>query len=302
MPVQALTSIDPHQFFNLRQRSDAEVYRLDTKVNALSISNDFSGRLSVKTAEGDTITLTADLETDFRSISYASRAETDRTVKNLEANQTQYRIQHDFGIAVDGNLNEEETRDLNKLFQNISDIFRGFFHGQDEAARAHTATLAKGFSGLGTLSALDLRVEVVRSVAVMAASGLTSGGATEAVASQSPNGTSAPTPSPDLPDATQSNMLRKDTQLASLIQQVLDALKEATVELEKIRTRLPDFLEQLRADLAKQFRDENKPTTTEKDRSVAQVSDELSDQIVSTNLYIAYRTISETSIALSIKG
>ncbi len=302
MPVQALTSIDPHQFFNLRQRSDAEVYRLDTKVNALSISNDFSGRLSVKTAEGDTITLTADLETDFRSISYASRAETDRTVKNLEANQTQYRIQHDFGIAVDGNLNEEETRDLNKLFQNISDIFRGFFHGQDEAARAHTATLAKGFSGLGTLSALDLRVEVVRSVAVMAASGLTSGGATEAVASQSPNSTSAPTPSPDLPDATQSNMLRKDTQLASLIQQVLDALKEATVELEKIRTRLPDFLEQLRADLAKQFRDENKPTTTEKDRSVAQVSDELSDQIVSTNLYIAYRTISETSIALSIKG
>ncbi len=300
MPVQALTSIDPHQFFNLRQRSDAEVYRLDTKVNALSISNDFSGRLSVKTAEGDTITLTADLETDFRSISYASRAETDRTVKNLEANQTQYRIQHDFGIAVDGNLNEEETRDLNKLFQNISDIFRGFFHGQDEAARAHTATLAKGFSGLGTLSALDLRVEVVRSVAVMAASGLTSGGApaAEAVTPQSSNDTS----SPDLPDATQSHVLRNDTPLASLIQQVLDALKEATVELEKIRTRLPDFLEQLRADLAKQFRDENKPTTTEKDRSVAQVSDELSDQIGITNLHIAYRTISETSIALSIKG
>ncbi|MGZ8381524.1 MAG: hypothetical protein ACXWWH_08060 [Nitrospira sp.] len=45
MPVQALTSIDSPQFYNLRQLSDAGVYRLDTKVSGVAVSNDFPGVL-----------------------------------------------------------------------------------------------------------------------------------------------------------------------------------------------------------------------------------------------------------------
>ncbi|MDH4343139.1 MAG: hypothetical protein OEV71_08575, partial [Nitrospira sp.] len=65
MPVQTLTSIDPHHIFNLRQLSDAGGHRLDTRVSGVAVSNDLSGRLAVTTAEGDRITLTADLATDF---------------------------------------------------------------------------------------------------------------------------------------------------------------------------------------------------------------------------------------------
>lgn len=262
MPVQALTSIDSPQFYNLRQLSDAGVYRLDTKVSGVAVSNDFSGRLAVTTTEGDRIILTADLETDFRSGSYESRVEVGGTTGNAGATYTHYTIQQNFGVTVDGDLNKEELHDLETLFRNISNIFRGFLQGQDEEARVHTTKLAEGFTGLDSLSSLDVSLEAVRSVVVLAAvSHVTPGGAPGTVAAipQPSNGTTASTPSSDSPDGTHVTVPVKDAQLASLIQQVLDALKDAKVELDKIRKHLPDFFEKLREDLAKELRGKQEP-------------------------------------------
>ena len=304
MSVQALTSIDPHQFFNLRQLSDAGVHRLDTRVSSVAMSNDFSGRLAVTTTEGDRITLTADLATDFRSGSYESRAEADRTTGNIGAKYTQYTLQRNFAVAVDGDLNKEELQDLEVLFQKISNIFRGFVQGQDKDARAHTTKLAEGFRRLDSLSSLDVSVEAVRSVAVVAASRVTPGGApgTGAAIPQPSNGTTAPTPSTDSPDGTHLNVPVKDAQLASLIQQVLHALKEAKVELDKIRKYLPDFLETLREDLVKERRGERESKADDQDHSLPQVSDEVDSPTDSSGLLVAYRTVTETSISLSIQS
>ena len=305
MPVQALTSIDPHHFFNLRQLSDAGGHRLDTRVSGVAVSNDFSGRLAVTTAEGDRITLTADLETDFRSGSYESRVEAGGTTGNAGATYTHYTIQQDFGVTVDGDLNKEELHDLETLFRNISNIFRGFFQGEDEDARAHTTKLAEGFTGLDSLSSLDVSLEAVRSVVVVAAaSRVTPGGAPGTVAAipQPSNGTTAPTPSSDSPDGTHFTVPVKDAQLASLIQQVLDALKEAKVELDKIRKHLPDFFEKLREDLAKELRGEQEPKADAQDHSLPQVSDEINSPTASSSLLVAYRTVTETSLSLSIQS
>ena len=305
MPVQALTSIDPHQFFNLRQLSDAGVYRLDTKVSGVAVSNEFSGRLAVTTTEGDRITLTADLETDFRSGSYESRVEAGGTTGNAGATYTNYTIQQNFGVTVDGDLNKEELHDLETLFRNISNVFRGFFQGEDEDARAHATKLAEGFTRLGSLSSLDVSLEAVRSVVlVAAASRVTPGGApgTDAAIPQPSNGTTAPTPSSDLPDGTHLTVSVKDAQLASLIQQVLHALKETKVELDKVRRYLPDFLEKLREDLAKERRGEHEPKADAKDHSLPQVSGEINSPTASNSLLVADRTVTETSLSLLIQS
>ncbi len=286
MPVQALTSIDPHHFFNLRQLSDAGSHRLDTRVSGVAVSNDLSGRLAVTTAEGDRITLTADLATNFRSGSYIAQVADDRTTGKVDATYTHYAVQRELGIAVDGDLNKEELHDLQTLFGNIANIFRGFFQGQDEDARAHITKLAEGFTGLDSLSSVDLTVEVVRSVAVVAAS----------------SGTPAPTPSSDSPDGTHLTVPVKDAQLASLIQQVLDALKEAKVELEKVRKHLPDFFDKLREDLAKELRGKQEPTADERNHSLPKVSDEINSPTSSSSLLVAYRTFTETSLSLSIQS
>jgi len=304
MPVQTLISIDPHHFFNLRQLSDAGGHRLDTRVSGVAVSNDLSGRLAVTTAEGDRITLTADLATDFRSGSHISQVADDRTTGKVEAKYTHYAVQREFGIAVDGDLNKEELHDLKILFGNIANIFRGFFQGQDEDARAHTTKLAEGFTRLDSLSSLDLTVEVVRSIAVVAASHVTPGGAPGTVAAipQPSNGTTAPTPSSDSPDGTHLTVPVKDAQLASLIQQVLDALKEAKVELDKVRKHLPDFFDKLREDLAKELRGEQEPKAEPQDHSLPQVSDEINSPTTSSSLLVAYRTVTETSLSLSIQS
>lgn len=304
MPVQALTSIDPHHFFNLRQLSDTGGHRLDTRVSGVARSNDLSGRLAVTTAEGDRITLTADLATDFRSGSHISQVADDRTTGKVEAKYTHYAVQREFGIAVDGDLNKEELHGLKILFGNIANIFRGFFQGQDEDARAHTTKLAEGFIRLDSLSSLDLTVDVVRSVAVVVASHDTPGGAPGTVAAipQPSNGTTAPTPSSDSPDGTHLTVPVKNAQLASLIQQVLDALKEAKVELDKVRKHLPDFFDKLRKDLAKERRSEQEPKADAQDHSLPQASDEMNSPTASSSLLVAYRTVTETSLSLSIQS
>ncbi len=304
MPVQALTTIDPHHFFNLRQLSDAEGHRLDTRVSGVAVSNDFSGRLAVTTAEGDRITLTADLETDFRSGSYVSRVGAGGTTGKVDATYTHYAVQRELGIAVDGDLNKEELHDLNILFGNIANIFRGFIQGQDEDARAHTTKLAEEFTGLDSLSNLDLTIEVVRSVAVVAASHVTPGVAPGTIAAipQPSNGTTAPTPSSDSPDGAHLTVPVKNAQLGSLIQQVLDALKEAKVELDKVRKHLPDFFEKLREDLAKELRGEQEPKADSRDHSLPQVSDESNSPTPSSSVLVAYRTVTETSLSLSIQS
>ena len=184
----------------------------------------------------------------------------DRTTGKVSEVYT-LRRQREFGIAVDGDLNKEELHDLKILFGNIANIFRGFFQGQDEDARAHTTKLAEGFTGLDSLSSLDLTVEVVRSVAVVAASHVTPGeapGTVEAIPQPS-NGTTAPTPSSDSPDGTHLTVPVKDAQLASLIQQVLDALKEAKVELDKVRKHLQTSSTSTRGS-AKELRGEQEPS------------------------------------------
>ncbi|MDH5740735.1 MAG: hypothetical protein OEY77_10465, partial [Nitrospira sp.] len=251
MPVQSLAALDPNQFFNFRSTAAIGTHRLETGVSAVALSNDFSGRLSVTTAEGDTIRLAADLETNFRAGRYYVHGGSEEAAVSLGAESAHYTLQRDFGITVDGDLNEQELSDLEKLLKKISNIFHGFVEGQDEAALAQTASLVERFRGLATLSGLDLSVEVVRSVTVVAASSVTPGGAsaTTVAIPQLSNGTTAPTPSSGSSQDGLLTVSEKDTLLASLIEQVFEALEEAGTELQKFQKYLPDFFETLHEDL-----------------------------------------------------
>ena len=169
MSVQALTQVDPTQFFNLPSTNGTGTQRLDTLVSGVAISNDFSGRLSVTTAEGDTITLSADLESDFRAVNYKSHVEGDGTTVDVEAKYAEYSLKQEFGVTVEGDLNEQEVKDLAKLFRKVANIFKKYLSGQDDEALAKTAKLAERFGRLSSLSGLDLSVDVERSVTVLAA-------------------------------------------------------------------------------------------------------------------------------------
>ena len=329
MPVQALTQVDPTQFFNLPSATNGTApLRLDTKVSGVAISNDFSGRLSVTTAEGDKITLSADLESDFRAVNYKSQVEGAGTTTNVEAKYAEYSLKQEFGVTVQGDLNEQEIKDLTKLFRRVANIFEKYLNGQDDAALAKTAKLVERFGRLSSLSGLDLNVDVERSVTALAArivtevtgqptlptsqqpqtspttsQAVTPGGApaTVAVIPQPPTGTTASTPpSTSVPAANTTDVTHFSTpaqetqQLRSLAQQILDAFKDTNLESRKVQKYLPDFFEKLREDLRKELRGEREHNH---DQPANQVQ---APTTTSASIAFAYQAVSHTSISLSI--
>ena len=82
----------------------------------------------------------------------------------------------------------------------------------------------------------------------------------------------------------------------SLVQQVLEALKEASVESGKVQTYLPDFLKKLRADLEKELK-------AEQERSSEQSADQVhTSWNTSASVVFVDQTVSQTSISLSIQS
>jgi len=333
MTVQALTAFDPQQFFTVRQGTDAPFQRVDTQVTGVAISNDFSGRLSVTTEEGDTITLTADLEADYRAVAYRSSGQAEGATFDVKANYAEYSLKREFGVTVEGELNEQELNDLEKLFRKVSNIFKKFIQGEDDEALAKTAKLADRFERFSSLSSLDLSVDVERSFTVLAAQVVsevtgqplpntsspllpsaaspthTPGGApsTAAVIPQSSTGTTAPTPSPaPVPAADASDPARLTRSAltgqpqGSLVEQVFQALKDAKLESEKVHKYLPDFLKTLREELANELRGERGPKGSDPEHSVAHGVDEVHPPANAGSLFVAYQSVTQSSLSLSI--
>jgi hypothetical protein len=329
MPVQALTQNDPAQFSRLPSADRTDMQQLKTQVSGLAVSNDLSGRLSVTTAEGDTITLTANLEYDFRAVNYSSHVPANGATVDLEATSAESVLKKEFGVTVEGELNEQEISDLEKLFRKVSNIFRSFFHGNDESALAKTANLGGRFEHLSSLSSFDLTVDVQRSVTALTAqitSGVTSqpvspagqdpktpipslsgtpGGApaTEAVIQPPSTGTTAPTPAAFAAASANSLHVSAPTQdhqqTSSLVQQVLDALRDTKTESHKIKNYLPAFLDKLREDLVKELRGEREQQNHDHAQPANQT---LTPAETSPGAVFAYRATSQISVSLSIHG
>jgi hypothetical protein len=304
MPLEAITPIDPHQFFTRHQPGALEGHRLDTRVSGLAVSTDFSGRLNLTTAEGDTVTLTADLESDFRTGTYRARLEADHAAVSVGARTTQFSIQQDFGIAVSGHLNEQELHDLEKLFQNISQLFREFVEGQGAYSQVQAAKLAERLSGFDTLSSLDLSLEIIRSVTVVTGATGTSGEAPETAAAipQSSTGTTAPTPSVNTLDGSSLNASGQNGPLASLIQQVFDALKEAEAELPKLHTYLAELFEKLQDDLLQGTPTGYARQVDEQGSSKEQGEGNAPLPSVNSQVVAAYSSVSLTALSFSLQG
>jgi hypothetical protein len=343
MSVQALTQFDPKQFFYLPPANSAGTQRLDTRVGGIAVSNDFSGRLSVTTAEGDTITLSANLESDFRTVNYKSHAEGDGKTADVEARYAEYSLKQEFGVTVEGDLNDQEIKDLSKLFRKVANIFKKFLSGQDDEALAKTAKLGSSFGNYSSLADLSLNVDLERSVTVFAAelTGEVTGQPDKQAALPLPappatpseasttqaatpgaapsTDTAIPSPSSDttfpvtMPTASTteavtpgespltaaaipspSTGITAPTQDAAIVQQVLDAIQDAGVELRKLNKYFPQFLEGLRKAFRNGKQDERQAEGSQTNQTPIAPA-----QTVSA-AFLAYQSTRQTSVSLSI--
>ena len=341
MAVTAVSQFDPSTFFQTSPTNAAGAQRLDTKVSAISAATDLTGQLSVTTAEGDKITLSADFESRYRAVSYQAQSQTENGSVQVAANSVEASLKKQYGVTVEGDLNAQELNDLEKLFRKVSNIFNKYFRGQDDQALAKTAKLADKFGGLSSLSSLDLSVNVERSVTVVAAqiasqvtgqpavpadsatsnsagtvspaAAATPGAAPSTTAAIPPSstGTTAPTqPSADAtaPAADTTTHLvapapdASQPKSTSLVQQVLDALEEAKVESQKVRKYLPDFFKKLREDLGDELRNDRAHHGHHRGPGdVAPTQAESPADSLNSSVVFAYQSVSQISVSLSIR-
>ena len=327
MQTQSLTQFDPSRFIQLPTTDPQAGRTINAQVGTIQSSTDFSGKVSVVTAEGDTVTFSLDVETDFRYLNYQYKAQFDDKSLEIKGEYAESSISQTGGLTVEGDLNEQEVADLTELFKNVTSIFRKFFRGQDEQAVAKTAKLAERFGNFSSLGGLDLSVDVTRSVTVLAAQLATQQAAELAVLPSAPTeGTAgSPTPQQDTPGAAPSAVAAipppssgitvptqplapasptgtsGDVRLTapamegkspeSLVHQVLDAVHDAKVEAKNLRKYLPRFFEKMREDLQKEFRGENK-TERKQTPDVSAPTDQA--------VFMAYQSTRKSSITLSI--
>jgi hypothetical protein len=89
---------------------------------------------------------------------------------DVDAKYAEYSLKQEFGVTVEGDLNEQEVKDLTSLFRKVANIFKKFLSGQDDAALAKTAKLADRFGSYSSLADLNLNVDLERSVTLFATS------------------------------------------------------------------------------------------------------------------------------------
>ena len=85
----------------------------------------------------------------------------------------------------------------------------------------------------------------------------------------------------------------------SLVQHVLDALRESKVESHKVQKYLPDFFEKLREDLGKELRGGRTHKSEDHNQPANQVP---ASATTSASVAFAYQSVSLTSISLSIRS
>ncbi|MFN8586895.1 MAG: hypothetical protein U0704_03760 [Candidatus Eisenbacteria bacterium] len=113
------------------ERTDGSVSKgtnAATNLVAASAHREASGDLTIKTLEGDTVTLSAHLEADATFASIRSRG-AQASYLSLESSAS-------FEITVQGDLNEQERADIEKLVKQFGRELRQFFRGSEGASAA----------------------------------------------------------------------------------------------------------------------------------------------------------------------
>lgn len=321
MHVRSLAQFDPARFLRVPTKIGTDVQRLNESVNGLALSNDLSGKLIVRTEEGDTITLTAEFDTDLLAVNLASQSTFGNSAGRTEARYVDVSIRNSLDVAVEGNLNEQELKDLKILFNKISSIIHRFLKGEDEQELGKAAQLAHRFSNLSSLDGVEFNVEIERAVTFVTTQLAVDvlgpprpasptetappGGSarTEADTSAVPPNGLAPTSSLTR-TADPANDIHVDRSVSdlprstSLADQLLTVFKESNLEPRKIHTHLSSIITRALNDLRRELRDQEERGSGHAEGP----ADPLPTQpITDTAAANAYRPLIEPVLSLTVR-
>jgi hypothetical protein len=187
----------------------------------LNASTETHTDLSVITAGGDRITLSAE------SVLRASAAESnyhsmnERYRLDLHATASEVDLNDSVAVSVEGQLDQQEETDLRQLVGKLEKVVKQFLGGDLEGALSKALKIGD----LGTLASFQLNVQQSEQIAITQKQHVADGG-DQGLQSQNA-GTEG-----------------KET-LSSLVNQIVDGIRDTNINLNKILKRLPHLLRHL---------------------------------------------------------
>ena len=206
-----------------------------TQASLLSASSRKSTDISLATAEGDKVTISAKSALHASFIGYDYRGRLNGNEVNLSGRSLQVSAENSFAISVEGDLSEEELADIEKLVAKIEKLGADFF--SQPLGDSLTQTLDLGDLDSISSFAANLRHEQQLTIARVAKEEIT-----------------APLTSSTVPNAAQVDAsVITEENVKDFIKRLLDEVKDAQIDKETAAKQLPQFLAQLFKKLAKDF-------------------------------------------------
>ncbi len=123
-----------------------------------SSSQAATAHISVKTADGDTVSLNLSQQRTTTDLDYGVLSKSAGESRLSTALSHEQHQQQSVSFSVEGELDREELRDLRKLFRSVGRIVKSFFAGDgDHAAHRAEKTLQK-FQRLDSLNNFDVEL------------------------------------------------------------------------------------------------------------------------------------------------
>lgn len=124
---------------------------------AVNMCQSRSSDITLVTAEGDTVTLSASQTKEIWFDTYSSKGQSTGSDAALSASKSS-----EFSMTVEGDLNKEELKDIRKAIRTIWKAERDILKGHDERATERTTKLAE----LDQIASIDAKLEFRQTVSV----------------------------------------------------------------------------------------------------------------------------------------
>ncbi len=129
-------------------------YTSTREINQINLSTQANAEISINTAEGDTVTLSASALYEMAYTSYDQRGRLRGQPMDIQAERLQMNAEKDFVIVVEGDLSTEELADIQQVLSTIKNLATHFFTGNGKKVEVLThSLLTEDFETIASLEA-----------------------------------------------------------------------------------------------------------------------------------------------------
>jgi hypothetical protein len=136
------------------------VYSGLSQMEKLSVWESQETDLSIVTQEGDYVTISTDSEFRLDFTTYDQTGRIKGYISRLHSESLSLDSSQEFSISVDGDLNEQEIKDIRKVLQSLDKIMKDLLSGQLDQGM----TRAEKLGDLGSLSSIEATLQSEQSI------------------------------------------------------------------------------------------------------------------------------------------